>query len=96
MALPGRVSPCHSIPFPKVPRRLPAILTTEEVAQLIDGAKNLTDRTMLMVLYSTGMRNPELRHLQVRDVDSRRMLIHIQHGKGGRDRYTAFVRDTSR
>ena len=74
-------------PFPKVPRRLPVILTTEEVARLIDGAKNLTDRTMLMVLYSTGMRNAELRHLQVRDIDSRRMLIHIQHGKGGRDRY---------
>jgi site-specific recombinase XerD len=77
----------EDIPFPKVPRRLPAILTTEEVARLIDGAKNLTDRTMLMVLYSTGMRNAELRHLQVRDIDSRRMLIHIQHGKGGRDRY---------
>lgn len=77
----------EDIPFPKVPRRLPAILTTEEVARLIDGAKNLTDRTILMVLYSTGMRNAELRHLQVRDIDSRRMLIHIQHGKGGRDRY---------
>jgi integrase len=76
----------EDIPFPKVPRRLPVILTTEEVARLIDGAKNLTDRTMLMVLYSTGMRNAELRHLQVRDIDSRRMLIHIQHGKGGRDR----------
>ena len=77
----------EDIPFPKVPRRLPVILTTEEVARLIDAAKNLTDRTMLMVLYSTGMRNAELRHLQVRDIDSRRMLIHIQHGKGGRDRY---------
>jgi integrase/recombinase XerD len=77
----------EDLPFPKVPRRLPVILTTEEVARLIDGAKNLTDRTMLMVLYSTGMRNAELRHLQVRDIDSRRMLIHIQHGKGGRDRY---------
>src|ERR671936_1547652 len=77
----------EDIPFPKVPRRLPVILSTEEVARLIDGAKNLTDRTMLMVLYSTGMRNAELRHLQVRDIDSRRMLIHIQHGKGGRDRY---------
>jgi integrase/recombinase XerD len=77
----------EDLPFPKVPRRLPAILTTEEVARLIEGARNLTDRTMLMVLYSTGMRNAELRHLQVRDIDSRRMLIHIQHGKGGRDRY---------
>ena len=77
----------EDMPFPKVPRRLPAILTTEEVARLIDGAKTLTHRTMLMVLYSTGMRKAELRHLQVRDIDSRRMLIHIQHGKGGRDRY---------
>jgi site-specific recombinase XerD len=42
---------------------------------------------MLMVLYSTGMRNAELRHLQVGDIDSRRMLIHIQRGNGGRDRY---------
>ena len=74
----------EDLPFPKVPRRLPAILTTDEVTRLIDGARNLTDRTMLMVL---GMRNAELRHLQVRDIDSRRMLIHIQHGKGGRDRY---------
>jgi site-specific recombinase XerD len=89
----------EDIPFPKVPRRLPAILSTEEVARLIDGAKNLTDRTMLMALYSTGMRNAELRHLQVRDIDSRRMLIHIQHGKGGRDRYvplSATLLDTLR
>jgi integrase/recombinase XerD len=42
---------------------------------------------MLMVLYSTGIRKAELRHLQVADIDSRRMLIHIQRGKGGRDRY---------
>jgi integrase/recombinase XerD len=74
-------------PYPKVPRRLPAILTVDEVTRLIDAARNLTDRTMLMVLYSTGMRNAELRHLQVCDIDSRRKLIHIQHGKGGRDRY---------
>ena len=40
-----------------------------------------------MVLYSTGMRNAELRQLQVGDIDSRRMLIHIQRGNGGRDRY---------
>jgi site-specific recombinase XerD len=42
---------------------------------------------MFMVLCSTDMRNAELRHLQVRDIDSRRTLIHIQHGKRGRDRY---------
>jgi integrase/recombinase XerD len=74
-------------PYPKVPRRLPTILTVDEVTRLIDAARTLTDRTMLMVLYSTGMRNAEMRHLHVKDIDSRSMLIHIQRGKGGRDRY---------
>lgn len=74
-------------PYPKTPRRLPQILTPEEVARLINAAETLSQRTMLMVLYSTGMRNAELRHLQVADIDSRKMLIHIQRGKGGRDRY---------
>ena len=74
-------------PYPKAPRRLPQILRLDEVTQLINAAQSLSHRTMLMVLYSTGMRNAELRHLQVKDIDSRRMLIHIQQGKGGRDRY---------
>ena len=74
-------------PYPKAPRRLPQILRLDEVTQLINAAQNLSHRTMLMVLYSTGMRNAEMRHLQVRDIDSAGMLIHIQHGKGGRDRY---------
>lgn len=74
-------------PYPKAPRRLPQILRLDEVTHLINAAQSLSHRTMLMVLYSTGMRNAELRHLQVQDIDSRRMLIHIQQGKGGRDRY---------
>jgi integrase/recombinase XerD len=57
------------------------------VTQVIDAAASLSHRTMLMVLYSTGIRNAELRHLQVADIDSRRMLIHIRQGKGGRDRF---------
>jgi len=74
-------------PYPKVPRRLPTVLTPEEVQRLIAAARTLTERAMLMVLYSTGLRNAELRHLQVRDIDSRAMLIHVSDGKGGRDRY---------
>ena len=74
-------------PYPKAPRRLPSILSVDEVTQLIDAAASLSHRTMLMMLYSTGMRNAELRHLQVADIDSRRMLIHIRQGKGGRDRF---------
>ena len=49
--------------------------------------RNLLDRTLLMVLDSTGMRNFELRQLQVKDIDSKSLLIHIQRGKGGRDRH---------
>jgi integrase/recombinase XerD len=74
-------------PYPKAPRRLPSILSVDEVTQVIDAAASLAHRTMLMMLYSTGMRNAELRHLQVADIDSRRMLIHIRQGKGGRDRF---------
>ena len=48
----------EDLPFPKVPRRLPTILTTDEVTRLIDGARNLTDRTMLMVLYRRGCGTP--------------------------------------
>ena len=82
-----------------MPRRLPTILTVEEVTRLIDAARTLTDRTILMVLYSTGMRNAEMRSLQVKDIDSWSMLIHIQRGKGGRDRYvplSATLLDTLR
>jgi integrase/recombinase XerD len=82
----------EDLPYPKVSRRLPTVLTVEEVTQLIDAARTLTDRTMLMVLYSTGMRNAEMRGLHVRDIDSRSMLIHIQRGKGGRDRYVPLSR----
>jgi integrase len=74
-------------PYPKAPRRLPQILNIEEAARVIDAADSLSHRTMLMVLYSTGMRNAGPRHLQVADIDSRGMLIHVPRGKGGRDRY---------
>jgi site-specific recombinase XerD len=74
------------IPQPKRPRKLPVILSPEEVAQLIDAASNLFHRTMLMTLYSTGVRRAELCRLQVTDIDSPRMMVHIRDGKGGHDR----------
>jgi len=74
------------IPFPKAPRRLPIVLSQEEVGRLIDSASNPFHRAMLMTLYATGARRAELCHLQVHDIDSQRKLIHIRAGKGGRDR----------
>jgi len=70
------------IPLPKRPRKLPAVLNPEEVARLIDSARNLMHRTMLMTLYATGLRRAELCHLKVTDIDSKRMVIHVHQGKG--------------
>ena len=78
--------PIEQLPYPKRPRSLPLILTQEEAVRLIESASNLFHRAMLMTLYSTGMRRAELCNLKVENIDSKRMLIHIRHGKGGRDR----------
>jgi integrase/recombinase XerD len=73
-------------PYPKRSHRLPAILSQEEVAQLIDAASTAFHRTLLMTLYATGVRRAELTHLKISDVDSQRMVVHIQGGKGRKDR----------
>ncbi len=74
------------LPYPKMPKRLPTVLSKEEVTQLIGSANNLLDYTMLMTLYATGMRRAELIGLKVQDIDSQRMIIHIRQGKRNRDR----------
>jgi integrase len=65
---------------------MPIVLSVEEVERLIASAGNLMHRTMLMMLYATGLRRAELSHLKVSDVDSERMVVHVRQGKGGRDR----------
>src|ERR1700724_3548691 len=75
-----------AIPFPKRQRRMPTVLSQEEVARRIASARNLMHRTLLMMLYATGLRRAELCHLKVCDIDSERMVIHVRQGKGGRDR----------
>jgi integrase/recombinase XerD len=82
----GRHFLTEYIPFPKSPRRLPVVLSPEEVARLIDAARNLYHRTLLMTLYSTAVRRSELCRLKVCDIDSARMMIRITQGKGSRDR----------
>lgn len=72
--------------FPKTPEKLPVVLSQEEVKRLIEAAPNLLYRTLLMVLYSTGVRRKEASLLKVSDIDSQRQVLHIRHGKGSRDR----------
>src|SRR6202140_5229468 len=73
-------------PYPKKVFHLPTILSQEEVARLIDAALTPFHRILLMTLYATGLRRAELAHLKVSDVDSQRMVIHVQGGKGRKDR----------
>ena len=61
-------------------------MSQEEVARLIDAARTPFHRTLLMTLYATGVRRAELTHLKISDVDSQRMVVHIQGGKGRKDR----------
>jgi site-specific recombinase XerD len=83
-------------PYPKRAFHLPSILSREEVARLIDAALNPYHRTLLMTLYATGVRRAELTHLKVSDIDSKRMVIHVQGGKGRKDRDVMLSRNCSR
>ena len=75
------------LPLPKLPRRqIPVVLSREEVAHLIDSTGNLRHRTILMTLYSTGVRRSELCRLRPEDIDKERMVIRIRQGKGGKNR----------
>jgi integrase/recombinase XerD len=74
------------LPYPKDRRRLPTVLSREEVSRLINAAGTLFRRTLLVTLYGTGMRRSELAHLKVGDIDSQRMIIRVVAGKGGKDR----------
>src|SRR5215469_2068510 len=74
------------IPYPRVPKKLPGILSREEVARLINASGTLFNRTLLMVLYGTGMRRSEAARLKLTDIDSQRMILRVVNGKGGKDR----------
>ena len=73
-------------PYPKKVLKLPIILSQEEVARLINSAPTPFHRIVLMMLYASGVRRAELARLKIRDIDSQRMVIHIQGGKGRQDR----------
>jgi len=73
-------------PYPKKPFRLPTVLSREEVALLIQAAATPLHRILLMTAYATGLRRAELSRLQISDIDSRRMILHVRGGKGRKDR----------
>jgi len=78
------------IPMAKVPKRLPQILTREEVSRLLAHARDIRARALLTTTYAAGLRLSEVCHLQLSDIESspERMCLKVRQGKGGKDRYT--------
>ena len=74
--------------YPRPSTTLPSVMSTEEVMKLIDGVQNIKHRTILMLLYSSGMRVSEIANCKIADIDSKNMRIKIVQGKGAKDRYT--------
>jgi len=75
-----------STPYQRFPQRLPVILSREEVRRLLEASQGLRQRAAVEIAYAAGLRLSELLHLQVSDIDSARMLIHVRQGKGKKDR----------
>jgi len=74
--------------YPRTASKLPAVMSAAEIKMLIDGVKNLKHRTVIMMLYSTGMRLSEIAALKITDIDSKNMRIKVVQGKGAKDRFT--------
>lgn len=75
------------IAVPKREKRLPTVLSREETLRILESPSNLKHRAILATIYSAGLRISELIHLQVCDIDSERMVIHIRQAKGRKDRF---------
>jgi site-specific recombinase XerD len=74
--------------YPRATAKLPPVMSQEEIMMLISGVQNLKHRTILILLYSTGMRVSEIANCRIADIDSKNMRIKIVQGKGSKDRYT--------
>jgi integrase/recombinase XerD len=74
------------IPFAKTKKKLPTVLSVDEVRRLLGAVTNIKHRAVLSLIYATGARLSEATHLQVGDIDGARMTVHIRCGKGGKPR----------
>jgi site-specific recombinase XerD len=83
----GRADLVERTAFVREPRKLPVVLSPEEVACLLDAAPALKYKAALSVAYGAGLRVSEVVALKVGDIDSKRMIIRVEQGKGRKDRY---------
>ena len=87
MASPGQAEAFERIVGGRKPDKLPLVLGAGEIARLLQAIPGLRNRVALTTAYAAKLRVSEVARLKVTSIDSRRMLIHIENGKGGRDRY---------
>jgi integrase/recombinase XerD len=83
----GRPEIPERIAYAREPRRLPVVLSADEVVRFLEAVPSLKSRTALTTAYAAGLRVSEVVALKVADIDSGRMLIRVEQGKGGKDRY---------
>jgi len=76
-----------AIPLPKRPLKLPVILSREEIVRFLECIASLKHRTLLMSAYAAGLRVSEAARLKLTDIDSQRMMLRVEQGKGQKDRY---------
>lgn len=90
----NQVEKVQEIERPKKQKKLPNVLSEEEVQRLLKASDNLKHKCMLILIYSAGLRKGELLNLQVNDLNAQRKTLFVKNGKGGKDRYT-FYSDTA-
>lgn len=79
--------PIGQIPCPRERKKLPTVLSREEVRRFFEAVESVKYRVVFMIAYSAGLRVSEITHLQVHDIDRERMVIHVRRGKGAKERF---------
>lgn len=82
----------YAIERPMKRERLPEVISKQDAKAMISATQNIKHRCILSILYSAGLRRNELINLKITNIDSKRMLINIKNGKGGKDRYSLLSR----
>ena len=90
----GREKQYYKIERPKKEEKLPDVLSKEEIASMIKSTKNLKHKSIIVIIYSCGLRRSEAINLKLTAIDSKRMLVKIRGGKGGKDRYVQLADGT--
>jgi site-specific recombinase XerD len=83
----GQATIPERIAYAREPQKLPVVLSADEVVRFLEAIPSLKSRTALTTVYAAGLRVSEAVMLKIADIDSSRMVIRVEHGKGGKDRY---------